>query len=127
LQHKAFRQALQSFACPKAFNQRRTSPDQQAGGQGAEAAILLAMDGHDGLEVARALAGQDSPPALVFVTAYDNFAVWAFDLDAVDYVLKPVAPERLQRSAELAGDSAVRIGRTYLARAKAMAARPGKG
>jgi two-component system, LytTR family, response regulator AlgR len=62
----------------------------------------MAMPGMDGLEVARALAGQDNPPALVFVTAYDNFAVQAFDLDAVDYVLKPVAPERLQRSVERA-------------------------
>lgn len=58
----------------------------------------MAMPGLDGLGVARALAGRDSPPALVFITAYENFAVEAFDLDAVDYVLKPVAPERLQRS-----------------------------
>jgi two-component system, LytTR family, response regulator AlgR len=70
----------------------------------ALAPVLLdmAMPGMDGLEVARALAQQDNPPALVFVTAYDNFAVQAFDLDAVDYVLKPVAPERLQRSVERA-------------------------
>ncbi len=62
----------------------------------------MAMPGLDGLAVARALARQENPPALVFVTAYDGFAVEAFDLDAVDYVLKPVSPERLQRSVERA-------------------------
>ena len=37
-------------------------------------------------------------PAVVFVTAHENFAVEAFDLDAFDYVLKPVTPERLERA-----------------------------
>lgn len=45
-----------------------------------------------------ALARADNPPAVIFVTAHDNFAVEAFDLDAVDYVLKPVTPERLERA-----------------------------
>ena len=58
----------------------------------------MTMPGLDGLSVARALAGRENPPALVFVTAHDSFAVEAFDLDAVDYVLKPVAPERLERA-----------------------------
>ena len=58
----------------------------------------MTMPGLDGLGVARALARQAQPPALVFVTAHDSFAVEAFDLDAVDYVLKPVAPERLERA-----------------------------
>ena len=62
----------------------------------------MTMPGLDGLGVARALARQQAPetlaPALVFVTAHDSFAVEAFDLDAVDYVLKPVAPERLERA-----------------------------
>jgi two-component system response regulator AlgR len=58
----------------------------------------MTMPQLDGLAVARALARQASPPALVFVTAHDSFAVEAFDLDAVDYVLKPVAPERLERA-----------------------------
>jgi two-component system, LytTR family, response regulator AlgR len=52
----------------------------------------------DGLTVARALARWDNPPAIVFVTAHDGFAVEAFDLEAVDYVLKPVSPERLDRA-----------------------------
>ncbi|MEY4721984.1 MAG: hypothetical protein RIQ46_1709 [Pseudomonadota bacterium] len=62
----------------------------------------MTMPGLDGLSVARALSGRDNPPALVFVTAHDSFAVEAFDLDAVDYVLKPVSPERLQRAIERA-------------------------
>jgi two-component system response regulator AlgR len=58
----------------------------------------LTMPGMDGLTVARALRRQVQSPAVVFVTAHDEFAVEAFDLDAVDYVLKPVAPERLERA-----------------------------
>ncbi|KHK89623.1 LytR/AlgR family response regulator transcription factor [Novosphingobium malaysiense] len=58
----------------------------------------LTMPETDGLTVARELSGQDNPPAVIFVTAHDEFAVEAFDLDAVDYVLKPVSPDRLQRA-----------------------------
>jgi two-component system response regulator AlgR len=58
----------------------------------------LTMPETDGLTVARRLGGQAGAPAVIFVTAHDEFAVEAFDLDAVDYVLKPVAPDRLQRA-----------------------------
>lgn len=58
----------------------------------------MTMPELDGLAVARALTRLDDPPAVIFVTAHDNFAVEAFDLDAVDYVLKPVTPERLERA-----------------------------
>ena len=58
----------------------------------------MTMPEVDGLSVARALSHRESPPAVIFVTAHDSFAVEAFDLDAVDYVLKPVAPERLERA-----------------------------
>lgn len=58
----------------------------------------LTMPETDGLTVARQLGKQSNPPAVIFVTAHDEFAVEAFDLDAVDYVLKPVAPERLERA-----------------------------
>ncbi|MFM5925167.1 MAG: LytR/AlgR family response regulator transcription factor [Novosphingobium sp.] len=58
----------------------------------------MTMPELDGLAVARALTRQVSPPAVVFVTAHDNFAVEAFDLEAVDYVLKPATPERLERA-----------------------------
>jgi two-component system response regulator AlgR len=62
----------------------------------------MTMPGIDGLGVARELARRPNRPAVVFVTAHDNFAVEAFDLDAVDYVLKPVTPERLERAVERA-------------------------
>jgi len=58
----------------------------------------LTMPGLDGIEVAKRLARQPQPPAIFFVTAHESFAVEAFDLDAVDYVLKPVAAERLERA-----------------------------
>ncbi|MGN6090679.1 MAG: LytR/AlgR family response regulator transcription factor [Actinomycetales bacterium] len=53
------------------------------------------MPGLDGLELARVLRRFRTPPAVVFVTAYEEHAVAAFELDAVDYLLKPVRPERL--------------------------------
>ncbi len=58
----------------------------------------MTMPGMDGLAVARELGRTDNPPAVIFVTAHEDFAVEAFDLDAVDYVLKPVATERLERA-----------------------------
>ena len=58
----------------------------------------MTMPELDGLSVARRLSGRANPPAVVFVTAHDSFAVEAFDLDAVDYVLKPVTAERLERA-----------------------------
>ena len=58
----------------------------------------MTMPGMDGLALARELAGSATPPAVIFVTAHENFAVEAFDLDAVDYVLKPVAADRLERA-----------------------------
>ena len=62
----------------------------------------IAMPGMDGVDVARALAGFARPPAVVFATAFDNFAVAAFDIEAVDYLMKPVQLERLQRALERA-------------------------
>lgn len=57
----------------------------------------------DGLTVARKLGTQANPPAVIFVTAHDEFAVEAFDLEAIDYVLKPVSPDRLQRAIQRVG------------------------
>lgn len=53
------------------------------------------MPGLTGLEMAQVLGRFRDPPAVVFVTAHDAHAVDAFDLSAVDYVLKPVRQERL--------------------------------
>jgi two-component system response regulator AlgR len=55
----------------------------------------IRMPGMDGLEVARHLARMDAPPKLIFVTAFDEYAVKAFELNAIDYLLKPIRQERL--------------------------------
>jgi DNA-binding LytR/AlgR family response regulator len=55
----------------------------------------IRMPGIDGLDLARLVGGFPSPPKLVFVTAHEECAVQAFDLEAVDYLLKPVRAERL--------------------------------
>lgn len=62
----------------------------------------MTMPELDGLGVARKLAEADEPPAVIFVTAHDHFAVEAFDLEAIDYVLKPVSADRLERAIERA-------------------------
>lgn len=62
----------------------------------------MTMPELDGLGVARQLAEQEQAPVVIFVTAHDHFAVEAFDCEAVDYVLKPVAADRLERAIERA-------------------------
>ncbi len=64
----------------------------------------IAMPGLDGIDVARSLAKQEPSPAVVFVTAFDQFAVAAFEVAAVDYLMKPVDPERLQIALDRARD-----------------------
>ena len=56
----------------------------------------IEMPGIDGFEVVQQL--QNASPASVFVTAYDEYAVRAFEANAIDYLLKPVQPERLGRA-----------------------------
>ena len=58
------------------------------------------MPGVSGIELARAIAQSSRPPAVVFVTAHAGYAVDAFAVEAVDYLLKPVDPERLTRVLE---------------------------
>ncbi len=55
----------------------------------------IEMPGFSGFELIQQLS---APPAIVFVTAYDEYAVKAFEANALDYLLKPVQPERLQRA-----------------------------
>ena len=55
----------------------------------------ISMPGMDGMSVARVLEGKAARPAVIFCTAFDQFAVAAFDVAAVDYLLKPVTQERL--------------------------------
>ena len=63
---------------------------------GARVLLLdIQMPGMSGLEVARHLAVLEAPPAIVFITAHDRHAVEAFELNALDYLMKPVRAERL--------------------------------
>lgn len=85
-----------------------TAPDGEAALRIAEAVkpdlllLDIAMPGMDGIEVARALGGAKGAPAVVFITAFDNFAVAAFDVAAIDYLMKPVHLDRLERALERA-------------------------
>ena len=58
----------------------------------------IQMPGMDGMALAKILAAREIRPAVIFVTAYEQFAVAAFDVAAVDYLLKPVEDERLERA-----------------------------
>ncbi len=64
----------------------------------AEADVVITdirMPRMDGIELARHVSRRPNPPAIVFVTAYDQYAVKAFELSATDYLLKPVRAARL--------------------------------
>jgi two-component system response regulator AlgR len=80
-------------------------------------AVLLDvhMPGADGLALAQTLRRMPQPPAIVFVTAHTEHAVAAFELDAVDYLTKPVRLERLQIALQ-------KVQRLLLARTGAAAA-----
>jgi DNA-binding LytR/AlgR family response regulator len=58
----------------------------------------IAMPGFSGLELARVLSKFENPPAIVFVTAHHEHAVEAFEINVVDYLLKPVRSDRARES-----------------------------
>lgn len=60
----------------------------------------IRMPGVDGIETAHHLNAMASPPAVVFTTAYNEYAIDAFEARAIGYVLKPVRRERLERALE---------------------------
>jgi DNA-binding LytR/AlgR family response regulator len=78
----------------------------------------IKMPGLDGLELARLLTRFARPPSVVFVTAYEEHAVEAFELQATDYLLKPVRPERLRQALDRASQ------RDEVARAAAASGAP---
>jgi two-component system LytT family response regulator/two-component system response regulator LytT len=92
-------------------------PDIQVVGQarnGLEAVDLIArlkpdlvlldiqMPGLDGFGVARRMLSQAHPPHIVFVTAYDQYALQAFEVSALDYLLKPIGGQKLGRAVQRA-------------------------
>jgi DNA-binding LytR/AlgR family response regulator len=66
------------------------------------ALVDIHMPGADGMALARSLQSLARPPALIFVTAHTEHAVQAFELEAVDYLTKPVRLERLQAALQKA-------------------------
>jgi len=65
------------------------------------------MPGMDGVETARHLGTLEEPPAVIFTTAYDEYALAAFETEAVGYLLKPVRREKLARAVRHAARLAV--------------------
>ncbi|MDZ7790469.1 MAG: LytTR family DNA-binding domain-containing protein [Xanthomonadales bacterium] len=74
------------------------------------------MPGLDGVELARRLRKLESAPALIFVTAFEQYAVDAFELAAVDYLVKPVRSDRLARALERARNRPIDPGATLRTR-----------
>ncbi|WP_229052229.1 LytTR family DNA-binding domain-containing protein [Aeromicrobium sp. Leaf350] len=79
------------------------------GGDVDLAFLDIAMPGLSGLEIARLLGRFAHPPQVVFVTAHDAHAIEAFEMNAVDYLLKPVREERLAESIRRAVDAGDRV------------------
>ncbi|WP_392894072.1 LytR/AlgR family response regulator transcription factor [Streptomyces sp. LN699] len=92
---------------------RRITRALESGPDGPDGIDVVFLDIHmaglTGLDIARLLAGFARPPLIVFVTAHEGFAVQAFDLKAVDYVLKPVRPERLAEAVRRVGAQLGRV------------------
>ena len=70
----------------------------------------IRMPGMDGIECAAKLSQLDTPPAIIFTTAYDEYALDAFESQAVAYLLKPVRKEKLEKAIQ----SAKRLNRVQL-------------
>ena len=119
--HPAWRALVVDDEAPGRLNLRlmlAAHPDWRLVGEcasAAEARALLAVDdvdvvlldihmpGESGLALARSLSERDEPPLVVFVTAFNDYAVDAFELHALDYLLKPIQARRLAQALERAG------------------------
>jgi DNA-binding LytR/AlgR family response regulator len=86
----------------------------------------LQMPGMGGLDVVRNLKGGASLPAIVIVTAYDQYAIQAFEAGAIDYLLKPVSRERLLEAVERARRLGVRDSAQRVARLQELSGVPGE-
>jgi len=97
----------------------RTDPDRPM----PDAVLLdIAMPGWDGVDLARVLSGLPRPPAVAFLSAHDNRAVEAYEIGAVDYLLKPVRAARLAEAVTrfcAARDAAAEVDRRRLTDARA--------
>ena len=80
---------------------RRNLPEALSEDRFSEPDVILLdikMRDGDGFDVVEALAERPNPPAIIFVTAFDHYAVRAFDSAVADYLLKPVERDRLARA-----------------------------
>lgn len=82
------------------------------------ALVDIRMPGMDGIEFARRAALLPDPPHVVFVTAYDDYALKAFDLAAADYLLKPVRAARLAQALDKVRSSRMKSGPSAVESAK---------
>ena len=78
--------------------------------------VDIRMPKMDGIELARHLARLENPPAIIFVTAFDTYAVHAFELNAVDYLVKPVRTQRLAAALQKVRQSQPQVAPQVLAR-----------
>jgi two-component system, LytTR family, response regulator AlgR len=62
----------------------------------------IRMPGMDGIETASKLSELETPPAIIFTTAYDEYALKAFDAHAIAYLLKPIRKEKLEKALQAA-------------------------
>ncbi len=62
----------------------------------------IQMPGLDGFQVLKKLSGHEHMPAVIFITAYDEYALEAFEVHAIDYILKPVEEKRLRKALDRA-------------------------
>jgi two-component system LytT family response regulator/two-component system response regulator LytT len=67
----------------------------------------IQIPGIHGIDLAATLSRMAEPPLIVFVTAYDSYAVRAFELNAIDYLLKPISEERFAATIRRIGDTAL--------------------
>lgn len=93
--------------CPHEFAGEADNPQGALDSIAASRPDLVLLDvqmpGMSGIELAAHIAKLPHPPAVVFVTAYDQYALKAFDVDAVDYLLKPVRATRLAEALQRVG------------------------
>lgn len=97
------RQLLDDFGSYEVVGEAGNGEDAIAVATRARPDVVLLdirMPGLDGIETAHHLNAMENPPAVVFTTAYDEYAIDAFDARAIGYVLKPVRRERLERALE---------------------------
>lgn len=87
----------------------------------------IQMPGRNGLETAAAIQELSNPPLLVFCTAFDEHALQAFAVKAIDYLLKPIRPEDLARALKRASEWLVQKPQTKLTTRSHLTARTHQG